>query len=127
MLIAVMIYVLNYLANCFYQSCAKDMPDRAGTSRILLSMFVMIALVNIYTLFALLLGSELKFAPAMIVSYVLAQLTVRAYARCPEYQQQLVRYAKPEPERLRLALTGAGVTLVAFLLPILLMYLAKPH
>lgn len=122
-----MIPVLDYLANCFYQLCAKDKPDRAGTSRLLLSLFILFALLNIYTPFALLLGSEPKFAPAMIVCFILAELTVRTYARRPEYQQQLARYAEPEPERLRLAMIGWGMLLVVFLLPFLPLYLTKSH
>lgn len=121
-----MIYIFDYLGRCFYQLSAVKQPDRADTSRLLLSLFSLFSLLNIYIAGSLLLGSRPNFVAAAIGCFILAQLAVRTYARRPEYQEQLASYAEPEPDRLRLALAGVGALLVVFFMPFGLMRLAMP-
>ncbi|WP_157887021.1 hypothetical protein [Hymenobacter sp. PAMC 26628] len=117
-----MIYALNYLSRCFYQLTAVEKPDRTGTSRTLLSLFLLFLLLDVYTLASLILDKQPHFVPAALCCFVLAQLAVRTYARHPVYQQQLATYTEFESKRLRLALTGAGALLAVCFMPFLLMH-----
>jgi peptidoglycan biosynthesis protein MviN/MurJ (putative lipid II flippase) len=110
--------LFDYLFYCFYCLTAKDKPDRAGASLSMLSLFLVLALLDIYTLAVGLLHLKSHFFIAGIGSMIVAQSWLHfSYIRPKTYEPLIVRYNQGEFNRLSFALIGVGLILTVMLLP----------
>jgi hypothetical protein len=114
-----MVSALNYLFYCFYCLTSAKNFDRVGAARAGLFLLCTFLLMDVYSFYIGMTGSQASFFVGVIVAgFVARLLLVYCYFRPRHYDSLVIAYQeKGEPARVRYALTGAVLLFGSLFLP----------